>query len=302
MVRLPSSLSKGIGILILGKNFEETQKIEFRSELDDDFSRMQVFTAVTINDAKALVREKKIHLAIIEDGVENRDYVFMQYELQNAQPHIQIIPIVHMLNLVQIRESQRSGSLYELTQEKVLNDYALFKTYVQRFVRDRASRELSDEKNYEFFKSLSNTLEITEKNSVDRLASRKILAQLISSYDFNFEENLQMSMATMIYTPHFTVGDYEKILGSKHEEIVNVLGQTGSWVLDTKPQSAHGLVVTLAGFMSAKLQDEGNIIVETVKARPNFLKHPAIRTVSEDKILEIVSQFSELGSRYSYGS
>lgn len=303
MVRLPASLSKGIGILLLGKNFEQTQKIEFRTELDDDFSRMQVYTAQTINDAKKLAREKQIHLSIIEDGVEGRDYVFTQFELQNAAPKIQIIPIVQILNLVQIRESQRSGSLYELTQENVLSNYDLFKSYVQRFIRDKANQDASDEKNYEFFKSLSNTLEIAQKtNTIDRLVTRKILAQLVSYYDFNFEENLQLSMASMIYTPHFTAKDFEKILPSKHEEIIQILSQSGSWILDTKPQSAHGLVLTLASYMSSQIELENNPILEVVKSRPNFLKHPAIRTMSEDKILDVLSSFELTTARYNYGS
>lgn len=300
MVRLPQSLSKGINIITLGKNTEEIEKIEFRSEIDDDFARLNIYTAKDIQHAVHLAREKEAHLAVFEDGVEDRDYVYIQLELQNACSKIQVIPIVNQLNLSQISESQKAGNLYQLCEDNILYNYDSFKQYIQRFIRDRSQMELSDEKSFQDFRTISNTIQVSSKLEIDKVLSRQILGRSLGFFDFNFEENKNIALAEMIYSPDFSMKEYEKILGNKYFEILEILEQTSSWKQNSSPKSSQGFLISFCNYSAFELGGGKSVpeLTDKILTRPIFLKHRSIRAFNENNLTQLLSAFTERGVKY----
>src|SRR3989338_8215139 len=93
-LRLKDSASKGLSVLLLGKNKAQLLEWEARTEVDPDLQRVNVFSSDSIAEGTRLIREHSVQLAVVEDGLEGKDFVFMLLEARQALGNCAIVALV----------------------------------------------------------------------------------------------------------------------------------------------------------------------------------------------------------------
>ena len=120
--------------------------------------------------------------------------------------------------------------------------------------------------------------------------SGRVIGQVIPYYDISPTEAFNVLAAEQLYLPWIEPGSIDSILGSDSHQFIDALKSTASWERsDSKPKSVSGFIITLSNFMANELSKgiSAEEIAKSVIARPGYLMHPAVRVVTEEKLIAI---------------
>ncbi len=291
---------RGSRILILHPNAIAAEEIEAHFEQNSEFSGVHIYTASTLEEGRVAARKYGIHLAIFPQYLGERDFVAIQQELRNAQPSIEMIPLLSTPTVAQLRESRGIGGVVDFGDVHELSSKDGLRNVIFGYLREKRKNSLSSKRAFEFADQIQRALLVEHIEWINiKELSRSLINPIVAVYDFSSEEVISILAAEMIYMPWIKREQYPGILGSDCFNIGEILAGTSSWLMQSeRPTRAESLVIVLANYVAEKVaqrQPLSEIVQPILQGtfRPEFLKHPAIRSISETVvhgIAEVVSQ------------
>jgi len=283
-ISLSSSETKGIKVLLVHLNPETADEYEARSEVDAELSRLSVYSTHTLTDARNLLRANACQLVVYCDGVDGLDFVSIQSELRHADPSALLVPIIQVPTVLQFRESKKLGGILDYWEQHRFQTYDDFKDIVRLFVRENAARSSNRSDLFEHVNALQKCLLTSQvKFSDTKNVSRLVVGMLTPHYDLSPDEAVQIIAAESLYMPWLETAEYSKILSKDKFGLAQLLSETRTWKhAGTPPGSIGGFLITAANYLAHQTQEclNADQIITEFDARPVFLKHPAIRTLS----------------------
>src|SRR5690348_14257867 len=122
-IQIKNSAQKGIRILFLSEDKELAETIEAKSEIDPAFQRIDVYSTALASEARDIARRHAVDLAIFPDGVDGKDFVALQLELRHARPEIELIALIDIPSVSQLRESREIGGIVDFEKKSSIHDY-----------------------------------------------------------------------------------------------------------------------------------------------------------------------------------
>lgn len=271
--------------------------IEAKAEQDPRLQRITVFTTSTVTEARDLAKTRGCDLAIYKDNIDGRDFVFIQMELRNAQPLIELVPIISVPTVQQLSSHRRVGGIFSFADANIFGGYEDFVSIVLSYVREQISNPKGIADAVEYAKTVQNFLLVgSEELRGIKPISSLITEALIINFDLDTRTAGLSLAAEMIYSPTIQATRYRDLLNSDKHNLSEILSKSASWEFkDSKPQSAAGFTITLANFLAKEIvaQVPSGEILFKISERPHFLFHAAIRTLDEQKLRNMIS----LGSK-----
>jgi len=290
-MHLIDSLMKGIKILYVDSDEKRAVDIESKAEGDQDLSRSLFYVASNSQEASKLVRQQNIDICIYPDGLDGHDFVYIQKELQAANPKIKIIPLIgKVVTLKQINEFRQSVSVISFANNDILGNFDAIKNQILNAVREIQIRQAKESSNW-VDKIQSSLLIDHEDWRQVKFLSSMALHFMLPKFDLSAIEKNNLEIAESIYFPWVQADRYSTIIND--DNILAVLKESGSWKENRSPQSFPGLIITLANYAALNFQEHQtlNQVIESVKTRANFLKHQSIRSIGQDIIEHLENAF-----------
>ena len=285
-------------ILILHPDAKFAEEIEAHFEQNGEFSGIHVYTASTIEEGRGIARKYGIQLAIFPQFLGERDFVSIQQELRNAQPSVEMIPLLSSPSITQLRESRGIGGVVDFGDAEDLSTREGLRNIIFGYLREKNKGSQSSKRAFDFVEPIQRAL-LVEHQSWAKIKelSRSLINPIVAAYDFSPDEAISLLAAEMIYMPWLHREQYQELLGTDPFHLGAILTTASSWVIPSqKPTSAGGLVITLANYIAEKIGQglpisEVFLPITQSALRPDFLKHPTIRTVSEP-VVQAISQIA----------
>ncbi|MBT3980957.1 MAG: hypothetical protein HOE90_06355 [Bacteriovoracaceae bacterium] len=303
-IEIQSSETKDIKVVILSKNFETVDFLEAKSEQDNQLQRMSIYSAKDVKEASELTRKYQCNLVIFEDEVDDKDYVYIQMEMINANENVQLIPITTSTDFLKRKESNSAGHVFDFLTASPFDDYEDFKTLLLKFAREY-SQSHNSETLFEYAKTVGQTVHsIAGDNNQDNKDAQAILNKLLNYYDFSTKEKVDIIAANLIYSPNIDVNKYNEFISPNHHDLLNVLSATSSKASqNNSPSTSAGFIITLSHFISHSYQESGkDETIQNILKRPKQLKHKSIKALNETNLNEVISSIYEESGVVKYGS
>jgi hypothetical protein len=272
------------------------EEFEARTEQDPRLQRITIYATHNLAEGRDLARKHNCQLAIYHDGIEGKDFVFAQMELRNAQPSIDLIPIINVPTVQQLSSHRRIGGIFNFAEASKFENYESFVSLVVGYLREYGSDTKGITETLNFTKTLQNFLTVGEPElKAIKAVSTQIIEPMILLYDVDARTSSLAIAAENLYSPSIKPEEYKSLLKYDKHNLAEVLAQTASWTQpETKPTSVSGLVITLSNYVATELSKQvpsGEILFK-IAERPFFLKHPSLRTLDETKLKMIMGKIN----------
>jgi hypothetical protein len=295
-ISIANSYINGIVVVLLGKNQEQLQEIEARTENDPDLQRINVYSVAKAADFSKTVREYSANLVIVEDGTDDRDFVFLQMEARQASPGCSIIPLIATPSIGLVRTAQKNGGLVEIGDPADLNSYQKIKNYIVTFALAVTSNDLTFSE-LKPLKTIQKALIIGRQDWLEKKElSSECVNQLLPLFDLSVTECKIIVSAEKVFVPWLTFDSYLNLLGSDYPAILKALSDSASWIEpESTPKSISGLIISAANFIASLVVDGDTkeTITAQFELRPSHLKHPGIRTLTREKLSSVLQAIME---------
>lgn len=272
--------------------------IEAQAEQDPTLQRIQVFTAESFDEMRRIARQHQCDLAIYPDPFGGHDFVTIQIELRNAQPNIQLLPAIGIPTIQQLREARKAGGVMDFISQKDLDCYATLTGLLMNYLREHANNQLSNAELFEHVSTLRECLllEHAEWKKI-KSQSQALTNAFIIHFDLSATESARTLAAEYLFHPWIQPAQYVELLKKDKFNLLEMLHSTASWqTIQNPPKSTPGFLITAANYCAHQLHQRETIdaIVQDFSKRPDFLKHPSIRTLSGERLTDIL--VNETGS------
>jgi hypothetical protein len=291
---IQSSELKGLRVLFLHPDTAVCEEFEARAE--QTLSRVEFFATSSLQAGRDLLKRNHFQLAIFQDGVDGKDFVFAQLEIKNVVPGINMIPLIDVPTIDQLSAQRRIGGIHSFGKKVDTSSFDYVTSLILNFARD-SSKTTSLQEQLEYGKTLQKFLFArTPTDQTYKTVSQRLMDNLILQYDWNPQECTKLITAETIYCPEVRSESYSELLGSDKYGLVSWLAQTASWkISDSKPSGSGGMLITLVNYLAATVNDGTGYeeAVARVFERPHFLFHPSIRTLNKASTTALLKDILE---------
>jgi hypothetical protein len=292
-IHLRNSEAKGLKLLVLDPDAERSVRHEARTELDPRLQRVDVYFVNTLEAARDVARKHGCAAAIVPADIDGADFVTQQVELRHAQPGLDVIALVDVPTIAQLRSARRAGGLMDFAPAATLREYEALTALLLQYVRER-SKASTDHEALDFVESIHRTLLVDRadwKGTKD--LSKSITNRLVLAYDLSHDETVSLMAAERLYFPELDSSQYSAILADDPFQLLPVLAACGSWGGHARrPSSTAGLVITAANHAADALAKDQAVetVIQGIRARPIHLLHPSLRQLSDATLTEALGQ------------
>ena len=284
---IQSSELKGLRVLFLHPDPKLCEDFEARAE--QRLPRLDFYSASSLSAGRDILKRSACQLAIFQDGLDGKDFVFAQLELKNTLPSISMIPLIDVPTINQLSAQRRIGGIHGFGKKVDASSFEDVVSLVLNFARD-SFKSTSLKEQLEYGKTLQNFLFARSPGEQQfKVFSQKLIEGLSLNYDWNPQECAKIITAESIYSPDVPSDSYANLLADDKYQLAPYLAQTASWKFaGSKPSGAGGMVITLANYIASEVQRGigSQEIVSAVFERPHFLLHPSIRTLNKDRLAD----------------
>jgi hypothetical protein len=297
-VVLPNSEAKGLRVLLIDPDEKRGQRSQAFLDEDADLERSLIYVCSDLNEAKLLVKQHHIQLGFFPQKIGNTDFVSIQQELINAYSEIQLVPLLGVPSISQLRESKKIGNVADFGNEAALLDPKLLKELIFSYLRESERTQSPIKSALDYAKPLQKALTLSDPELFGlKSKSSTVLKQMLNWYEVDYGDVPSLFAAECVYLSSVSVEKYTALFTPDPHGVLSVLTATGSWHDGRSPSSLLGYLVTTANFLADRMSKNSTIaeIVAEVATRPKFIKHTAIRTLNEEVLTALLETVAHAG-------
>jgi hypothetical protein len=287
-ISLRNSEFSGIRILFISEDGQRAQEYEAKSEVDDELLRIDLYTASTKEDAKKIVRNFKPNIIFIPPKLGHDDCLDIYNDLSGTS-NFKVVLESSVPDISVINHILATGELMDVVDLNGLSTYDSFKDKILEVLRV-FEKKIQSENRIQRISNLSNALNIQDNAAKkSKEFSNLICPQILKLYDINVVEKQATMLASLLYHPYLSIQDYENLLSTDDEDILDVLRQANE--KDQAPTSPSGFVIKFCHIFAQEVAigKKYEDIIQILKNRPEAIRHPSIRAVSDTIVRQIFS-------------